>query len=318
MQALAAEGAQSITAGDGGLGETDQRPGQNRPDQPGASARLHLPVHTMALLPLIRLSDWLRLTLASCGLALLLMGCAQPPAASPSSRSDLPTQQGREVFAAAFADALKHDQFYETSVGVSRTMPAYPAFKTAMTKLYTDDVVIDWLYASLQRGEDREATFKQLGSRMFEGLARLDDESSLQLLSALGDIMGRLSPEQCQEFSAPKDRAKSEFGRMLAWMTPDEVTRFFGGMHQGLRASLQNKPLRPTPTREQFSTMLAALGQQVPGGLYKKSSGNSCRDGQELMQAVNRLSGVERSHAITFVMNQVGFYARGSLQKKLA
>jgi len=254
-----------------------------------------------------------------CGWA-VLTGCAQQPTqpGQPAQRSagntsaDYSSRQGREVFAATFATAVQQDEFYETTLGVPRSVASFGAFKEAMTALYTDPIVIDWLYNQLSRGRKRDEVFQELGARLFSGVLRLDDNQSMQMLTAMGDMMGRLTPEQCDLFQRPKDKdpkADNAMTKMLQWLAPDETRRFFGGLHQSIRAELTNAPLRPAPSREQFAAMFAALGKEVPGGLYK-SSGSGCKDLNRIVAAVNRLEGPVRSHAITYMLYSMGLASR--------
>ncbi|MET0335016.1 MAG: hypothetical protein ABW190_12150 [Rhizobacter sp.] len=262
--------------------------------------------------------------LALCGGLAFLAGCAQTSPAQRSARTDnsadFSIQQGREIFAASFANMTAQDEFYENTLGVPRSVQSFAAFKEVMTATYTDPLVVDWLYAQLVRGAKRDEVFQELGVRMFRGIQRLDDTQSMAMLNGVAGMMGRLSAEQCVDFNRPKDGAEksNHMARMLQWLTPEETRSFFGGLHQGMRAEFQGAPLRPAPTREQFTAMFAALGKEVPGGLFAKSEGNSCRDAHRLISAVSRLDGPVRSHAITYLLYTLGLAGRATPAKALA
>lgn len=251
--------------------------------------------------------------LALCATA-LLAGCAQAPTQRASQNSDFSTQQGREIFAATFANAVQQDEFYEDTLKIPRNLASFGAFKSSMSALYTDPLVLDWLYTQFERGRKRDEIFRDLGTRFFNGVMRLNDAQSMQLLNAMGEMTGRLTPEQCELFQKPSEKdpkGENPMAKMLAWMTPDETRRFFGGLHQSLRADLTNAPQRPAPSREQLGVMFAALGKEVPGGLFK-SSGNGCRDLNRIVSAVNRLEGPVRSHAITYLLYTMGLAGRSA------
>ncbi|MBX3623115.1 MAG: hypothetical protein KF891_24370 [Rhizobacter sp.] len=243
-----------------------------------------------------------------CGLA-LLASCAQVPTKPSAGASGaLSASQGREAFAAAFAQVLKQDRFYEDVLKVSPALPSFGAFKVSMTELYTDPVVVDWLYDQLHQGRGRDEVFRDMGGRLFRGMLRLDDAQSMQMLDAMGEMTGRLSPAQCDSLLKPREKRPEGddfIAKILVWMTPDETRRFFTGLHASLRADLGNAPMRAMPTRDQSSVMFAALGKEVPSA-FARSSGNACLDLSRIVAGVSRLQGTVRSHAITYVLYMMG------------
>jgi hypothetical protein len=263
-------------------------------------------------------AGWWRGVLGLC-LALTISGCAQSPTRSDGPRrqesswqpsTTAADDQRRAMFIAGFTETLKRDDFYENTLGVSRNMPAYEPFKERMTALYTDELVLDWIYAQMTDATGTDVVMKRLSGRMFDGLGRLDDANALPLLTSLGEVMGRLSNEDCTTFTSSNGKSSGGFGRMLEKMEPSEVRDFFGALHQGIRADLLQRPLRPTPTGEQIKTVFTALEHVVPGGLYAKTSNNNCVTASRLMLGLKKLNGPTQGHAITFFLAQMGFYAK--------
>jgi hypothetical protein len=253
-----------------------------------------------------------------CAALTVLAGCAQPPKAPATPVDELPRGVSREDFAERFSSVLAQDEFYEKALGVKRDLPAFPAFKEGIIAMYTDPVVVDFLYTKFQRGFRRDEVFGELARHMFGGILRLDDDQGMVLLNTLGNLMGRLSPGECQRFGEPVGNDRTgQFQKLLQWLNGDETRGMVRALHQSTRAALTGAPLRVPLTREQTIATTKELERVVAGG-PQPTAGNPCRDAQRLVQAINRLQGPVRTQAITFLLQSMGLSSHGPAPKAVA
>jgi hypothetical protein len=129
-------------------------------------------------------------------------------------------------------------------------------------------------------------------------------------------MMGRLDAPQCDELSRP-GKGSTGFSRLITHMTADEVLAFFGGMHQGLVAEIQNKPVRAMPLREDTR---AAMAQMEAAWLPKPvgKAATSCAAFSHALKGLQRMQGPTQSAGVTYVLTMVGVGAQQALKQRQA
>lgn len=248
----------------------------------------------------------------------LLGGCAQTPsqqAGAQTPQASAQSQQAarRDMLMAYMRHAVQNDSIIESISGLPPGTPNFAALKAAMVGIYTDDVVLEWMVAELDKGVAKERFVSSIGSRMFSGANRLKDNEALMILSPMGDVFSRMDAAQCKAFNARPSGAgastpsrETGFALLVAAMTPGEIVQFFEGIRLSLRADLQALPLRPTPTKQQMADTFKAFDQYA--GTAGKNL-DSCQQAARLMRTIKALPDQHRSPAITFVLAMMGMGA---------
>jgi hypothetical protein len=243
-------------------------------------------------------------------------GCAQTPqttAAAPSAEA-----QRRAAFAAHNQRSHARDDFYDRAAGVTRDMPNFQALKHALSGMYSDPVVVDWMEGQLRRGVSQETFVASVSQRAFSGLNRLEDDAALTLFNVMGTMMARLDKSQCDQFLQPAADARSRFGRMVAAMTAEEVQGLFDTFRRALRADISGQPLRAVPAGGSLALVTASLALAQAAAPFESAGGNHCRATAGLLHAVSAMSGDERSSAITIVLATVGMGGAQAVQQRTA
>jgi hypothetical protein len=271
--------------------------------------------------PLSPLPALLR-TAAAFALVLGLAACATAPSTAPSTppsaphlatpqKDATPEQQQRQVLISYLQTTLSNDTFFEDVGKMQRSEPNFQAFKQALTAIYSDELVTEWMVQQLIQGRSPQDLPGQVGRQIFNGIGRLNDEQALSWLRTMGGMMKRLSPAQCERLINRNDEG---FAAMVKTMAPGEVTLFFAGFHQGWRAELQGLPLRPVPTAEQMKGVAEAFRKIESGPSAAKAS--SCVMFSRLIDAVDHMPGAQRTAATTMVLSLMSMGARERVKER--
>ena len=238
-------------------------------------------------------------------LAVVVAGCATPGGDARSHQ--------RAMLKSSLTAAIERDDLYEGSMGVRRTDANFPAVKSALGNVYRDPVILDWMVNQLQNDRDRFS--QNLARLMSDAFARADDAAAAQMVRPVATLFGRFTPQQCTEFlAAAKDRGNDGTALMMRSMNDGEIREFFDGMRQAMRRGIEGAPLRPVPTSAELLTVMNKLGSSAMAAGAGGPGSSNCQDAVRVLNEMERLTGTERSHALTFMMMQAGLAANRQLQ----
>ena len=163
---------------------------------------------------------------------------------------------------------LSRDQQYLNSINVfSTSSHAFLPYNNFVSDLFSNDIVIDYIYNTYKENKDVITDYKKFGQaiaveKTLKGFRRLNEKNIEDFLSLLLKILNKSSIDECATMLKDETAFSYDY---LELLEKSDVEKYFNITKQAFLAELANSPEPFLLTQEQSDIAYQALFSQFRG-----------------------------------------------------